>query len=112
MMRLLARIYRWLAISPPRSWFAHGTVSLVGALFFSLCTWPFGRQLLGYMIGAVAGFIFYFFKEASDWAKYAEADQLDHSHGGATREIDGWGDLVGPWFVLLSGLAVYWVTRW
>ena len=109
---LLGRFYFWCADSPPRSWFAHGFVSLFAAFAFASGGYFFAASELAFASGGGVGFLFYAVKEGGDWKKYWTADQLDQIHRGVSRKADGYGDLVGPTFVLLSGLAMYWISRW
>ena len=101
-------LWQWVTARAPRTWIAHGLVSLGGATAAGVVgavLWEAGP--LAHAIGATVMLGYFFAKEMSDELKHQATGQWRKPKWqGVTPEVDQVGDLVGPVFVFATG----WVT--
>ena len=99
---MLKLLWKWCVAKHTRTWVMHGLASLAVATIFGLVfRWAYDDGLLYFTLASVAMFVYYILKEM--------ADEMIHRAKGDWHkyDYDQVGDLIGPAFVCLSALAVY-----
>ena len=102
------RLYRWFTETSPRSWVAHALVSLFCCCVFEVAygVWlPSLSDGIGWITGAWGAACIYGIKEWYDWQKYKIRKNWRKPRWNRISPAqDIWGDLIGPWSILVASL--------